>query len=152
MILVTKHELFALLTLILIITELSAIYFLQGAPFVAIIQLILHAGGILVLIVCSLLLKPLKASSNNRTKHMYKRVVVGITAISLVLFTGYKLKPFVQQFDLPTSDTLVGTLQKLGYQIFGPYGLVLELVSILLLLSLISMIHIVNQRPESKHE
>jgi NADH-quinone oxidoreductase subunit J len=153
MILFTKHELFALPILILVIIGLSAVYFLQDAPFVAIIQLILHAGGILILIVCSLLfLKPLGTPSNNRIKHMYKKIAIGITAIFLMLFTGYKLKPLMQQFDFPSSHMPVGTLQKLGYQILGPYGLVLELVSILLLLSLVSILHIINQGPKAKHE
>ena len=153
MILVTKHELSALLTLILIIIGLSGIYFLQGAPFVAIIQIILHAGGILVLLICSLLfLKPIPEKANKNKIPYKKEMAVIFMVVRFVFYLGNKVRPFVQQFNLPGSDTPAGTLKRLGYQMLGPYGLVLELMSILLLLSLVSTVYIINQKPESKHE
>ncbi|NEJ83428.1 hypothetical protein GR268_43960, partial [Rhizobium leguminosarum] len=85
LILFTNQELFALLTLILIIIGLSALYFLQGAPLVAIIQLILHAGGILVLLICSLLFFKPPLQSPNKNKGSYRKEAVMVSvAVCLV--------------------------------------------------------------------
>jgi NADH-quinone oxidoreductase subunit J len=146
-ILLTSHILYAILILILVVICLAALYFLQGAPFVAIIQLIIHAGGILVLLICSLVFfKPTTEISNRSYKIVYKGIVVGFTTICLTVYIWSKLRLLTHQFNLPSSDILAGTVQNLGYQIFGPYGLILELISILLLIALVGVVHIVHQK------
>jgi len=153
LILFTNQELFALLTLILIIIGLSALYFLQGAPLVAIIQLILHAGGILVLLICSLLFFKPKSQGVNKNKLPHKKEAAMVfIAVCFVLYLGNKLRLFSHQFNLPSSNMSAGTVQELGYQILGPYGLILELISILLLTSLVAMLYIVKQsyRPKNR--
>ncbi|ACE06373.1 hypothetical protein Aasi_1025 [Candidatus Amoebophilus asiaticus 5a2] len=147
-ILFAKQEFFALLMLILIVIFLSTLYFLQGAPFVSIIQLILHAGGILVLLICSLLFfkHAIKAPNNTDNKIIYKRIVIGAISIGLVGYLCNKLSTISYLFNLPASNRPVGTIQQLGYQILGPYGLILELISILLLITLVGVLHIIHQR------
>ena len=150
LILFTNQELFALLTLIFIIIGLSAIYFLQGTPLVAIIQLILHAGGILVLLICSLLFfkHTIKPSSNTDNKIIYKRIVIGVVTIGWGGYLCNKLSTISYLFNLPlpVSNRPAGTIQQLGYQILGPHGLILELISILLLITLVGVLHIIYQR------
>jgi len=73
-------------------------------------------------------------------------------AVCFVLYLGNKLRLFSHQFNLPSSNMSAGTVQELGYQILGPYGLILELISILLLTSLVAMLYIVKQsyRPKNR--
>ncbi|OJW72070.1 MAG: hypothetical protein BGO68_00835 [Candidatus Amoebophilus sp. 36-38] len=144
-ILFTAHIIHAIINLILVVICLSALYFLQGATFVAMIQLSVYIGGMLVLLVASLLfIKPNLVDTNNLGKKFtYNTIIVGSILAFFVLFIGYLCKQSIQKFILPTPNIIVGTIQELGYQILGTYGLAFELVSIIILTAFVGVVYVI---------
>ncbi len=141
-ILFTSQPFLAVIYLIGIIIGLSAIYFLQGASLVAIMQIILHAGGVLVLLVCSLLFFHPQAASTKNRAHPYRKIIaIGVLLLSISII-GWKLYaaplPSISSHVHPTTNTVTA----ISYQLVGSYGLVLELVGILLLITLVGILYI----------
>jgi NADH:ubiquinone oxidoreductase subunit 6 (subunit J) len=59
LILFTPHVLYAALGLLCVLLSMAAIYFLQGASFVAVAHIMVYGSGVLVLVLFSTLMLPL---------------------------------------------------------------------------------------------
>lgn len=145
-ILFTSQPFLATIYLLGIILGLSAIYFLQGTSLVAIMQIILHAGGVLVLLICSLLFfNPRTASTKKQAFPCRKVVGLGMVLL-LIGIIGWNLYaapwPWISAPAHPTTNSVTA----ISYQLVGTYGLVLELVGILLLITLVGMLYILRQK------
>jgi NADH-quinone oxidoreductase subunit J len=144
-ILLTSHIVYAILSLIGVVICLSALYFLQGATWIAIMQLIIHVGGILVLLVVSLLLiKPISADTNRAAKSFTLKMVAGISMFAcFIVFVCYLYKRNIPAFATPNFHPITTTIQELGYQLLGTYGFAFELISIMMLVVLVGVIYII---------
>lgn len=112
----------------------AGIYVLLGADFVAIVQLIVYVGGILILLLFGVML------TNKITNVEIKTGVINIypAVIGVGLFSGALLaalvtsnwKTFPTEAPLPTTAAL-------GTMLLQEYALVFELLGIILLIALI---------------
>lgn len=112
----------------------AGIYVLLGADFVAIVQLIVYVGGILILLLFGVMLtnKITNVEIKTGTINIYPAVIgVGLLSGSLLaaLITS-NWKTFPTEAPLPTTAAL-GTL------LLQEYSLVFELLGIILLIALI---------------
>jgi NADH-quinone oxidoreductase subunit J len=112
----------------------SGIYVLLGADFVAIVQLIVYVGGILILLIFGVMI------TNKITEVEIKTGTIHTlpAAIGVGLFTGMMgavvLNTNWMQIDTPMP---VSTLSAIGNMLLNEYVLVFELLGILLLVALI---------------
>ena len=112
----------------------AGIYVLLGADFVAIVQLIVYVGGILILMIFGVMItnKITQVDIKTGTIHTLP------AAIGVGLFTGIagavvlNTDWFQVKSEMPQS-----TLSTLGYMLLNEYSLVFELLGILLLVALI---------------
>jgi NADH-quinone oxidoreductase subunit J len=112
----------------------AGIYVLLGADFVAIVQLIVYVGGILILLLFGVMI------TNKITNVEIKTGTINTlpAAIGLGLFTGIigsvmlNTKWQVMDVDMPQA-----TLSGLGQMLINEYVLVFELLGILLLIALV---------------
>ena len=112
----------------------AGIYVLLGADFVAIVQLIVYVGGILILLLFGVMI------TNKITNVEIKTGTINTlpAAIGLGLFTGIigsvmlNTKWQVMDVDMPQA-----TLSGLGQMLVNEYVLVFELLGILLLIALV---------------
>jgi NADH-quinone oxidoreductase subunit J len=112
----------------------AGIYVLLGADFVAIVQLIVYVGGILILLLFGVML------TNKITNVEIKTGVINIypAVIGVGLFSGALLaalitsnwKTFPTEAPLPTTAAL-------GTMLIQEYALIFELLGIILLIALI---------------
>jgi len=142
-ILITPHLLYAALGLMITIMGLAAIYFLQGAAFIAVAHIILYVGGVLLIILFSLMLfNPSINSTSRRAKPGLTAYVIILLMLGLASFfyIGIQIlpQPSPAQRLLPAKDAVAA----LGLELFGPYALVLELAGIILLIALIGALYI----------
>jgi NADH-quinone oxidoreductase subunit J len=112
----------------------AGIYVLLGADFVAIVQLIVYVGGILILLLFGVMLtnKITNVEIKTGTINIYPAVIgVGLLSGSLLaaLITS-KWKTFPTEAPLPTTAAL-------GTMLLQEYSLVFELLGIILLIALI---------------
>lgn len=112
----------------------TGIYVLLGADFVAMVQLVVYVGGILILLLFGVML------TNKITQVQIKTGTLQIVpaAVGVGLLAGI-LAAALFSTQWKTVDSVIpnSTAQSLGYLLISDYALVFELLGILLLIALI---------------
>ena len=142
LILLTPHVLYAALGLLGVLLGISAIYFLQGISFVAVAQLCVYSGGVLVLLLFSTLLLSLDTHSTSTRRWWMLVGPVG------VLLGGF-LWPLVLEIGalLHTRAPVVlsnDVVAMLGLQLVGPYALAFEWTGVVLLITLVGALYLIK--------
>jgi NADH-quinone oxidoreductase subunit J len=112
----------------------TGIYVLLGADFVAIVQLIVYVGGILILLIFGVMItnKITQVDIKTGTIHTLP------AAIGVGLFTGIVGAVILNtEWTVVDSPMPVATLSTLGEMLLTEYVLIFELLGILLLVALI---------------
>ncbi|ARU88394.1 NADH-quinone oxidoreductase subunit J [Pseudomonas sp. M30-35] len=132
----------ALLYLIVSLLAVSMTFFALGAPFAGALEIIVYAGAIMVLFVFVVMMLNLgPAAVEQERKWLTPGIWVGPSILSALLLAQllYAL------FSSPTG-AVIGTqivdAKAVGISLFGPYLLVVELASMLLLAALVAAYHL----------
>lgn len=131
----------ALLSLIVSLLAVAAIFFMLGAPFAGALEIIVYAGAIMVLfvfVVMMLNIGPAVAMQERAWLTPKTWVVPAILAGVLLAEMLYLLRDGTWH---QAGHTLVDAKQ-VGISLFGPYLLVVELASLLLLAALVAAYHL----------
>ncbi len=131
----TKNVMYAAFSLMLTFFGVAGIYVLLGADFIAIVQLIVYVGGILILILFGVML------TNKITDSEIKTGVWQILPATIVvgLLFGLLFK-FMVQTKWHVESTIVGSgnnLAQVGSLLMNEYIIIFELLGILLTIALI---------------
>ena len=112
----------------------AGIYVILGADFVAMVQLIIYVGGILILILFGVMLT--NKITNVQIKTGTSQIIPA--AIGIGLFAGILTATLVNTpWRKVDSTPLLPTTQGLGLMLISEYGVVFELLGIILLIALI---------------
>ncbi len=143
LILLTPHVLYAALGLLGVLLGMAAIYFLQGAAFVAVAQVLVYGGGVLVLLLFSTLMLPLDSPPPlQRNRWILSGIVLVLLESclgSLVCEAGQGLHSQALVSALPTD-----VVAMLGLQLVGPYALVFEWTGLNLLVALVGAVYLLK--------
>jgi NADH-quinone oxidoreductase subunit J len=141
----------ALLYLVVSLLAVSMIFFAVGAPFAAVLEIIVYAGAIMVLFVFVVMILNLGAAIDEQErKWLSPRAWIGPSILSLALLAELFLtvKPNGETL---LSLTKVGS-KEVGIALFGPYVLAVELASMLLLAAMVAAWHLGRDADkEDKH-
>ncbi|MFS3135356.1 NADH-quinone oxidoreductase subunit J [Gluconacetobacter sacchari] len=132
----------ALLYLVVVLLALAGLFFALGAPFAAMLEIIIYAGAVMVLFVFVVMMLNLGRPDRDRERHwMAPAVWIGPSLLSGLLLAA--LWPALRASPPagPGSPTVIGP-EAVGIMLYGPYVLSVELASFLLLAGLISAFHI----------
>jgi NADH-quinone oxidoreductase subunit J len=141
------HPISSALSLVVVMASLAVEYLLLGAEFVAVVQVIVYAGAVMVLFVFVIML--LNAGVEERTKGSHVAVIVGIPGVLagglLVAWTLLKRSETgsVKMGALPGSPKVIGNL------LFHQFLLPFEVTSILVLIAIMGAVVLAN-RPETQ--
>jgi NADH-quinone oxidoreductase subunit J len=134
------------LALIFGLLSQAGLYLMLYAPFVAGVQIILYAGGIMVLFLFVIMLVNIERSQ--REEQFNKQWVVGLlAAVALgVLFVwvyvkGKSLFPYNIPQPIESSNT-----QQIGVMLYGQYMFAFEIASLLLLVAIIGAVVMAKKR------
>ena len=132
----------ALLYLIVSLLAVSMVFFALGAPFAGALEIIVYAGAIMVLFVFVVMMLNLgPAASEQEKKWLTPGIWTGPAILSALLLAQllYALfaTPSGAAIGLETVDA-----KAVGISLFGPYLLVVELASMLLLAALVAAYHL----------
>lgn len=131
--------------LLLTFFGVSGIYVLLGADFLAIVQIMVYVGGILILLLFGVMLTNKITNVEIRSgSFQVLPAVIGLAAFAAILFgvmtsTNWKS----QSFDIPNTTSF-----DLGKLLISEYILVFELLGILLLVALIGAASIARRDKE----
>lgn len=135
---ITRHNaVHALLYLVVSFVSVALIFYVLGAPFIAVLEVIIYAGAIMVLFLFVIMMLNLGDVAVAQEKEwLPKRMWVGPGILSGVLFVliVYTLMQAGQQW---TVITMVGP-SEVGAALFGPYIIGVQLAGLMLLSGLIA--------------
>ncbi len=140
-IMITRYNaVHALLYLIVSSLSMAIIFYLLGAPFAATLEVIIYAGAIMILFVFVVMMLNLGQKAVEQEK-LWLQPKVWILPSVLVFALLFVLLGAMQGTGVSQQVNLVSAKQ-VGITLFGPYLLVVELASFLLLAGLIGAYHI----------
>jgi NADH-quinone oxidoreductase subunit J len=150
LVLVLANPLRAAMALILALGSLSVVYLLLHAQFVAVMQLLVYAGAILVLFVFVIMLLNLEEAKARRSWPWLFAVFfgVGVCAYGLARGLGVKGDQF-SKTGQPMMNALpkdFGSVEQVGMQIMTDFVLPFEMLSVLLLVAVVGAVVISKKR------
>mgnify|MGYP003450400277 FL=1 len=132
----------ALLYLIVSLLAVSMCFFSLGAPFAGVLEVIVYAGAIMVLFVFVVMMLNLgPAASVQERQWMTPGIWGGPAMMSLALLCELLYVLFGNHSGAAIGLTTVDA-KAVGISLFGPYLLVVELASMLLLAALVAAFHL----------
>ncbi|HET8729563.1 MAG TPA: NADH-quinone oxidoreductase subunit J [Moraxellaceae bacterium] len=144
---VGRNPVHSLLNLIVSLLAVAMIFFMLGAPFAAMLELIVYAGAIMVLFVFVVMMLNLgKATEEQERKWLCPRTWVAPGVLVFVLL-GQFAYVMSHGYLTPAGHTTVSAKQ-VGVALFGPWLLAVELASMLLLAALVTAFHLGRQQKE----
>ncbi len=142
--LVSRNTIYAALFLVLNYASVAVFYLLLGAPFIALVQVTVYAGAIMVLLLFVIML--LGADKLPRTKVLpWQRPAAIVLTVLLLVEAGLLLFQRLRNIAKPlanpaTSVNTTEALRTLGLALFDQYLLPFEVTSILLLVAMVGVI------------
>ncbi|MFT5781369.1 MAG: NADH-quinone oxidoreductase subunit J [Pseudomonas sp.] len=132
----------ALLYLIVSLLAVSMLFFSLGAPFAGVLEIIVYAGAIMVLFVFVVMMLNLGPSASAQERQwMTPGIWGGPAMMSLALLCEMLYVLLGNQSGAALGLTTVDA-KAVGISLFGPYLLVVELASMLLLAALVAAFHL----------
>ena len=142
-----RQPIHSVLSLLVVMFCLAALFTMLGAYFVAALQVLLYAGAVLVLFLFVIMLLHLEPEALARLRAFTLRAAG--TAASLVLFVALLrlLKNSGREPPLATVPAGPGTVEAIGTALFTTYLLPFELTSFLILAAIIGAVTLAKQKP-----
>jgi NADH-quinone oxidoreductase subunit J len=140
--LVSRNAVYSALFLVLNFMTVAVFYLLLGAPFIAMAQVTVYAGAIMVLFLFVIML--LGAESISGEFNWRKAIFPGALALILALESAYLLiaraRPAGEIAPPDASINTMDNLRALGEALFSQYLLPFEVTSVLLLVAMVGAI------------
>lgn len=129
---------------------ISAIYLFLGAQFIAIIQILVYAGAIMVLFLFVIMLLNLHDESKLTEGVTYKKMTAVL--LSILLFSAFAITTYFGFYGKflemsPVSEKL-GTIEVIGKELYTAYSFPFELVSFILLAAIVGAIVLAKKKFE----
>lgn len=146
-ILITKNVLYAACGLVVTFLSLAAIYVLAGAEFLAVTQIMIYVGGIVVLLVFGVMLtnkvsgKPLITTMQNK----FVGPLFGVVIFSALIYTIFKIN-----FPVILAAGEQNNVSQIGKGIMSDYIFPFELAGLLLLMTLIGAATLASYKIKEK--
>jgi NADH-quinone oxidoreductase subunit J len=140
-----KHPVHAILFLVTSLFSMATIFYLLMAPLVAVFEVILYAGAIMVLFLFVIMMldlgHPEKGLSPHWKEWLPALVLSGISVASLVLVIASRHAAAVAPVVMPT-------IREVALRLFREHGLAVELISLQLLFALVGALYL-GRQPKS---
>lgn len=148
----SKRPMYSILYLIITFFSISGHYVLMNAQFLAVINIIVYGGAIMVLFLFTVMLMNL----NKEDKGFSKGFIIIAASLVSVLFFSLTARIFFQS-DIKNNESLMGSgdiglTQNLGEVLYSEYVVPFELASILFMGAMIGAVLLSKKRSEEKEE
>ena len=140
MMLIGHNAVHSLLYLILSLLAVSVLFFLLGAQFAAVLEVIIYAGAIMVIFVfVIMMLNQGQTTADQESRWMPPRMWIVPSMLALILLA--EILVMIISGGHAETGHLVSS-KEVGIALFGPYLLAVELASMLLLAGLVGAYHL----------
>jgi NADH-quinone oxidoreductase subunit J len=143
----SRNPIHSAIWLVVAFLAIACVYVLMGAEFVAAVQVLVYAGGIMVLFLFVILLVNLRDTGLPRLRaHGTAAAIVGLLAVGAMLV----LNRHGRVPDVPVPGAAVvkeaGNLEAVGFRLFVDALLPFEIASVLLLVAIVGAIVLARDR------
>ncbi|MCS6875111.1 MAG: NADH-quinone oxidoreductase subunit J [Pyrinomonadaceae bacterium] len=131
-----KNPLYSAISLIGVFIALACIYLLLAAPFIAVTQVLVYAGAIMVLVIFVIMLLNLEEDKPlTRLRYLYLvGIVLGLALFLQTLFIYQAVKSVSRS---APAEATAGLTMNIGRAMFTEYLLPVEIVGVLLLMAIV---------------
>ena len=146
--LLSRNSVYAALFLVLNFATVAIFYLLLGAPFIALVQVTVYAGAIMVLFLFVIMLLGAEKLPKAQGLPWQGPLAIGLAAVLLVEagFVLFQRLHSTAILAAPGAElNTTATLQTLGMALFSQYLLPFEVTSILLLVAMVGAIVLTKQ-------
>lgn len=138
---------YALIYLIVSLLAVAVVFFTLGAPFAAALEVIVYAGAIMVLFVFVVMLLNL-GEKTEAQEHAWLQPRMWLGPGALVFVLLMELGWLLVSGERREAEAHVG-VKAVGLALYGPYLLMVELASMLLLAGLVGAFHLAPKKEQS---
>ncbi|MBI3932618.1 MAG: NADH-quinone oxidoreductase subunit J [Acidobacteria bacterium] len=132
-----RNPIYSAFALIVTLCSLSAIYGLLGSPFIAVLQIVVYAGAIMVLFLFVLMLLNVKREGRDPGDG---RTLKGV-ALALAVLLALQIGTVLMRARLGPARPLDASTEKMARDLFSlPYLYVFEATSVLILAALVGAV------------
>ena len=145
----SKNPIYSVLWLIVVFFAISGHYVLMNAQFLAIVNIIVYAGAIMVLFLFVVMLMNLNTDSEP-IKNVYLKMAGVISGLALMIVLIAAISHSDTQNILIEKGTSIGLIENLGKTLFNHYIVPFEISSVLFLSAMVGAIVIGKKDPVKK--
>ena len=145
----SKSPIFSVLWLIVVFFAISGHYILMNAQFLAIVNIIVYAGAIMVLFLFVIMLMNLNAEAEP-VKNVYLKMAGIISGLTLMIVLVAALSHSDIRNTVIRPGTDIGLIKNLGKALFNQYVVPFEISSVLFLSAMIGAIMLGKKDPVKK--
>ena len=141
MVLISKNPIHSVLWLILVFFAISGHYILLNAQFLAIVNIIVYAGAIMVLFLFVIMLMNIKKEAEVQKQLLVKLtgVIAGGSFLTL-LIAAVKQTVQIQEKQVLLKEGTIGLIHPLGKALFSDYVVPFEISSVLFLSAMVGAV------------
>ena len=153
--LLSKNAVYSALFLVLNFFTVAVFYLLMSAPFLAMAQMSVYAGAIMVLFVFVIMLLGAEQLGGDETTAAptWQRPAAIVLALALIAETGFLFFGRGQMSAaLPGPDPSFGSPQAIGALLFSQYLLPFEVMSIVLLVAMVGAIVLTKKQKGGRNK
>ncbi len=135
-----KHPISSALSLIGVMASLAVLYLLLGAEFIAMAQMIVYGGAVMVLFVFVIML--LNAGAEKASSKSWFAQIAGLPLLlAFVAVLGFLIRRVLPSLgNVQFGSWYGGTAQNIGRMLFTQYLLPFEIISILILIAILGAV------------
>ncbi len=146
-----RNPLYSAISLVGVFIALSALYVTLAAPFIAVVQVLVYAGAIMVLVVFVIMLLNLDEDKPlNRLKYLYPiGGFLGLILLAQTMFIFYAVSKSTDQIP---AEQPVGRTMDIGTAMYTEYLLPVEIVGVMLLMAIVGSVILVRKLNQPQME
>jgi len=135
-----KHPISSALSLIGVMGSLAVLYLLLGAEFIAMAQMIVYGGAVMVLFIFVIML--LNAGTEKATTKSWFAQIAGLPLLlAFVALMGFLIRGVLPPMRAVSFGSWVGgTAEHIGQMLFTEYLLPFEVISVLILIAILGAV------------
>ena len=143
-----KNPIHSALLLVLTLLCVAVLYILLYSQFIAIIQIVVYAGAIVMLIVFVIMLLDLEQELRSGPKLFYSKVMGGMLAVLFLFGIIYSVvaKSPTGKMGSYTTEKVSANVKAVGEVLFTQYLLPFEIVSVLLVAAIVGAVILSKKR------
>jgi len=140
-----RNPIASALMLVVCFLATAGIFAMLGATFIAVIQILLYAGAIMVLFIFVIMLIHTEPGELKRRTITFGKILGGAAAVYLAIVLGLAIwrPPFVE---FPTAGAMFVSPITLGRQLLTQYVLPFEVLSVLLLIAIVGAVVLAKKK------